>query len=100
MLLEQKLSGCVYLAVNTTSLVALEVDANEGVTNNVPQQVKIKAAYGSRQSYKTCNGADVVTVRILLCDEARTESNTTFAIVPNIYSLFSVAFRAPDVAHG
>jgi len=35
MLLEQKMSGCAYLAVNTTSLVALEVDANEGATNNV-----------------------------------------------------------------
>ena len=36
MLLEQKMSGCAYLtlAVNTTSLVALEVDANEGATNN------------------------------------------------------------------
>ena len=37
MLLEQKMSGCAYLAVNTTSLVALEleVDANEGATNNI-----------------------------------------------------------------
>ena len=34
-LLEQNISGCAYLAVNTTSLVALEVDANEGATNNV-----------------------------------------------------------------
>ena len=34
-LLEQKMLGCAYLAVNTTSLVALEVDANEGATNNV-----------------------------------------------------------------
>ena len=35
MLPEQKMSGCAYLAVNTTSLVALEVDANEGAMNNV-----------------------------------------------------------------
>ena len=41
-LLEQKMSGCAYLAVNTTLLVALEVDANEGTRNNVPQQVKSK----------------------------------------------------------
>ena len=34
MLLEE-MSGCAYLTVNTTSLVALEVDANEGATNNV-----------------------------------------------------------------
>ena len=35
MLLEQKMTGCAYLTVNTTSLVALEVDVNEGTTNNI-----------------------------------------------------------------
>ena len=29
------MSGCVYLAMNITSLVAMEADANEGATNNV-----------------------------------------------------------------
>ena len=41
-LLEQNISGCVYLTVNTALLVALEVDSNEGATNDIPQRVKSK----------------------------------------------------------
>ena len=38
----RNIRGCTYLAVNTTLLVALEVDSNEGAMNNVPQRVKSK----------------------------------------------------------
>ena len=54
-----EISGCAYLAVNTTSLVALEVDSNEGATNSVPQRVKSKlhmaAARASRPATAPTN---------------------------------------------
>ena len=59
-------------AVNTTSLVALEVDLNEGATNNVPQRVKSKLHMAAgRQGCKTCNGADALAVRTLLRENCR-----------------------------
>ena len=46
-----------------------------------PTASEIKAAYGSRQSCKTCNGADELAVRTLLCENCRCNDSSDLILL-------------------
>ena len=71
----QKISGCTYPAVAEYNIARRHMEFSHVRAQRVTKSKLHMAA--DMQICKTCNGADELAIRTLLCDELRTKSNTT-----------------------